>query len=163
MSIEAAFIFRDALLGLQFLHDNSWLHGDIKPQNIGVLPTKPPRAVILDFGQAALLEVGLLTARPGRGGTINYLAPERELTAYNHLVDIWSMAVIGFELIYGHHPFRFAINPWRPGREHINLRQTFNTKYQQALATLSSDYLNYVGNRPAKRDQSFLHGTISFP
>jgi serine/threonine protein kinase len=130
MSTDAAALIRDALLGLKFLHDNSWLHRDVKPQNIGVLPGSPPRAVLLDVGQAWVLNSGSsLRATPGCCGTLNYLAPECEMTEYDHTADIWPMGVIGFELTYGHHPFRFAKNPWRPGEVHEQMRPAFHQKY----------------------------------
>ena len=152
MTIEAAYIFRDILLGLEFLHENSWLHLDIKPQNIGVLPGNPPRAVILDIGQATFLR-GTLKAKAGRGGTVNYLAPEREICEYDHAVDVWSVAVIGFELIYGYHPFRFAVNPWRPGKEYESLRPVFAKNYSKAISMLSTDFHNYTNIRYS----NFIH------
>ena len=64
MSIEAAAIFREALLGVKFIHDNSWFYGDIKLQNIGVLSGKPPRAVLLDVGQARPITIIGRTSGP---------------------------------------------------------------------------------------------------
>jgi hypothetical protein len=49
---------------------------DIQPQNIGVLPGSPPRAVLLDVGARVLNSGSTLFVTPGRGGTVNYLAPE---------------------------------------------------------------------------------------
>ena len=112
MSMEAATVLRETMLGVKFLHDMNWIHGDLKPQNIGILRGKPLRAVILDVGQATELALGSkLPAMAGCGGTVNYLAPERELTEYDHGVDVWPLAVIGYELTYGYHPFKFNLNP----------------------------------------------------
>ena len=158
MSIEAAAIFRDALLGLKFLHDNCWLHRDVKLQNIGVLPGSPPRAILLDVGQAKFLDSGsTLPATPGRSGTVNYLAPEREMSEHDHAVDVWPMGVIGFELICGHHPFKFAANPWRPGEEYEQIRPAFHQRYQKAIDKMSADYNRYVGQKAANKNQYFIH------
>lgn len=164
MSKEAAIIFRDALLGLEFLHINGWLHRDIKPQNIGVIPSNPPRAVLLDIGQAAFLKNNLLEGLPGNGGTINYLAPEREMSAYDHGVDVWSMGIIGFELSYGRHPFRFAVNPWRPGQYYECLRPSFQQQYGEAILILSQDGCRYINEKEKNRSSSSIHlGTILVP
>lgn len=154
MSIEAAAVFRDALLGLKFMHNHGWVHCDIKPHNIGVISG---RAVLLDVGQAQFLRSGFtLPAQPGRGGTVNYLAPEREMTEYNHAVDIWPMGCIGFELTYGYHPLKFAANPWRP--EHEEMRQAFHQRYQEAIDKLLADHRQYVSQRAADTNNPhFIH------
>ena len=158
MSIEAATIFRDALLGLEFLHNNGWLHRDIKPCNIGILPSNPPRAILLDIGQAIFLKDKLLPSTPGYGGTVHYLAPEREMSEYNHLVDVWSMAIIGFQLTYGYHPFMFAVNPWRPGETYERLRPDFQRKYRLAISILSCDGNHYINAKEMSRNPDFIHG-----
>lgn len=152
MSIEAAQVFRDALLGVGILHNQRWLHSDLKPANIGIIGS-PPRAVLLDVGQASYLAPGAtLDAKPGCGGTRNYLAPERELEAHDHLVDIWSLGVIGYELTYGYHPWRFALNPWRDDKKECGeLRPLFHQSYQEAMDILARDF------RSAKSSQQHIH------
>ncbi|KAF2183616.1 hypothetical protein K469DRAFT_689766 [Zopfia rhizophila CBS 207.26] len=62
----ADWVLREAITGLKFLHDNNWMHGDIKPGNIGVqLPRTGPlsldelqkesRVVLLDLDGASNL------------------------------------------------------------------------------------------------------------
>ncbi|KAI1133652.1 kinase-like domain-containing protein [Nemania abortiva] len=158
MSMKAATILHDALLGLKFLHENGWLHRDIKPQNIGVTLGSPPRAVILDVGQANVLALGTkFQATPGRGGTLGYLAPEREMSYYDHGADIWPMGVIAIELTYGHNPFEFAINPWRPGAQYEEIRPAFHQRYQKTVDELSNDYKQCVGQKTVNRNRSFIH------
>ena len=42
MEIQAAVVFRDALVGLKIMHhDMNRVHRDLKPANIGVLGTRP--------------------------------------------------------------------------------------------------------------------------
>ncbi|KAK2873806.1 hypothetical protein FQN49_002052 [Arthroderma sp. PD_2] len=131
---EIASLFHEALLGLNFLHSHGWVHGDLKPGNIGILDVASLRVVLLDFGGATNLKPGtLLPASPGIGGTINYIAPERELQAHDHLIDVWSLGVIGFELLYGYHPWKLAVNPWRLGNRFEVLRPTFQSQYRKAV------------------------------
>lgn len=134
---QAMQLFHDALKGLHFLHSHGWLHGDIKPANIGIIGA---RAVLLDIGTAIQLRPhALVPPTPGGGGTIWYLAPEREMQHYNYLVDVWSMGVIGYELTYGYHPWKLSKNPWRPGKEHESLRPVFHAKYREASHRLDRD------------------------
>ncbi|PSN59235.1 kinase-like protein [Corynespora cassiicola Philippines] len=155
MSFRTASIFRDALLGLKVMHNNGWIHRDIKPPNIGVMPTG---AVLLDIGQAKLLKSGCkLHATPGCTGTINYLAPEREMSEYDQLADIWAMGCIGFEMTYGYHPFSFTVNPWRSGKRYEEMRSRFHAKYREAIDKLSADYKKYLVKKTAGDSEDFLH------
>lgn len=126
------------MLGVNFLHSHNWIHGDLKPGNIGILYDRGSlHALLLDFGGAVNLPPGLLwPATPGGGGTVGYLAPEREMQAYDMAVDVWAMGVVGFELMHGYHPWRFALNPWRPGARYEALRPNFNEAYDKAVHKL---------------------------
>jgi protein kinase-like protein len=133
MKDKALLLFYDALQGLNFLHSHYWLHGDIKPANIGI---DGHRAVLLDIGGAVLRRPGeKVPPTPGRGGTVWYLAPERELQPYDKLVDVWAMGVIGYELSFGHHPWKSQYNPWRPGK-YEKLRPGFHDNYIEAMERL---------------------------
>ncbi len=122
----------DALKGVDFLHRHGWLHGDLKPANIGIYNG---RAVLLDLDGAVQLGVGeKLHKTPGSGGTIGYLAPEREMESYDQSADVWSMAVLGFELLLGYHPWMFKINPWRD--EYAKHRPEFHEKYEATMRKL---------------------------
>jgi hypothetical protein len=132
-SLQPATLLRDVLEGLLFLHSHSWLHGDIKPGNIGISKN---RAIILDVDTVfELAPNNTLEPTPGSGGTISYLAPEREMMPYDHAVDIWAAGVVGYELLYGYHPWQRGSNPWRPGEEgHV---PWFNRKYESGCNLLS--------------------------
>jgi serine/threonine protein kinase len=134
-------LFRDALLGVQFLHSHYWIHTDLKPENIGIVFKDTERhVVLLDIGDAIKTSPGkLVAASPGFGGTVNYIAPERELQPYNELVDIWPMGVIGYELLYERHPWRLAKNPWRTGLEHRALIPSFHERYEKTITKLKED------------------------
>jgi serine/threonine protein kinase len=125
-------LFYDALKGIDFLHSNRWLHGDLKPNKIGIRGT---RAVLLNMESSIHIPPNsLVSPAPGYGGTTWYLAPERDIQSFDYLVDIWSIGVVLFELAYGYHPWKFDVNPWRPGNE--NLRPEFHTKYGEAMSKI---------------------------
>ncbi|KAL8941859.1 MAG: hypothetical protein Q9216_002003 [Gyalolechia sp. 2 TL-2023] len=140
MTMEAAIAFRDALIGLKFMHDGRWLHRDIKPTNIGLVGW-PLRSVLLDVGTSACIQPGVaLQPEPGARGTVGYLAHELELEEYDFSIDIWAMGVILYELTYGHHPWKFTLNPWRDGQKYEVLRPAFRESYQNALDIMGRDY-----------------------
>jgi len=68
----------DVALGLEYLHEQKIVHGDLKGINILVTPSR--RACIADFGLSSI--VNAMTSRlptstaPARGGTARYQAPE---------------------------------------------------------------------------------------
>ena len=138
--MEAAGAFREALLAVKVFHDHHWMHRDLKPANIGIIG-KPLRCILLDTGTSVYLKPGHgLQPNPGHRGTLNYLAPERELGKYDLSVDIWAMGVILYQLTYGHHPWKFAINPWRDEEENEKLRPEFRKSYQDVIDKMTADY-----------------------
>ena len=138
--MQAAVLFQDALLGLHTMHNNMiMMHHDLKPSNIGVIGT-PPRCIFLGNGTSAYFQPDMLQPTPGQVGTVNYLAPELEMKKYDAPADIWAMAVILYELTYAQHPWRYAINPWREGKENNELRPAFEESYNLAVEKMSKDY-----------------------
>jgi serine/threonine protein kinase len=100
------------LQGLGFLHSHRWLHGDIKLLNIGMDPLIGPGwppTIILDLGCSEQIPEGSQrSATLGHGGTVHYLAPEREMGPHGLDVGVWSLAVIGIELLGYSHPWAFS-------------------------------------------------------
>lgn len=124
----------EILGALHFLHTNEWIHGDLKPDNIGVVDQQAVKLqiVLLDMDEAfpVLADGGLYTYPPGStGGTIGWLSPEREMTGYDQSCDLWSLGVLVVWLVTGLHPWNFAVNPWRPGRRYEELRSRFHAEY----------------------------------
>lgn len=140
MTLEVAVAFRDALLGLRVMHHGGWMHRDLKPSNIGLVGT-PPRAILLDNGTSAHLpHDAMMNPTPGGVGTVGYLAPELEMDYYDHSIDIWAMGIILYFLTYSHHPWKFALNPWRDIEKNQKLRHDFRVCYQVAIDKMMKDY-----------------------
>ncbi|KXS10922.1 kinase-like protein [Gonapodya prolifera JEL478] len=75
-------LLRDTASGMKFLHENSIIHTDLKPDNI--LVDHKGFGVITDFGFAKIRLKAALAAAAGsvtgeRPGTVEYLPPERLL------------------------------------------------------------------------------------
>ncbi|KAG4291565.1 STE protein kinase [Fusarium proliferatum] len=134
-------VLADILGATNFLHRNRWIHGDLKPVNIGIRTwtTECISLVLLDLDDAekSPFPGRYHPARPGTGGTIGWLAPEREMTGYNELADLWSIGVMAIEMIWGRHPWRHGKNPWRPGPEASELQKEFQDMYGETVDALN--------------------------
>ncbi len=92
-------VLANCLTGLDFLHRNGVIHGDIKPSNILVAP--PNRIKLGDFGLArrASNEEGSLLK-----GTTKYMAPEllsAQFGAVGPASDLYSLGFTAYELMVG--------------------------------------------------------------
>lgn len=113
-------ILRQILTALQEAHRAGVIHRDLKPQNIMV--DQDQRACIMDFGISVSQEVSRLTATGMMIGTPRYMAPEQfgEGQA-DQRTDIYSAAVIMFEMFTGRLPFE-ANTPASAMYAHVNLQ-----------------------------------------
>jgi tRNA A-37 threonylcarbamoyl transferase component Bud32/tetratricopeptide (TPR) repeat protein len=95
-------------LAVQHAHSRGVLHRDLKPSNI-LLDSDKGMPHVADFGLAGILDdSGRLVDRScGAVGTLRYMAPEQALKPESVTVaaDIFSVGVMMFELLTGHHPF----------------------------------------------------------
>ena len=84
---------------LAVLHEKGFLHGDIKPSNIGYTSDGSPK--LLDFGLARETD-DAVTA----GGTLRYMSPEVLSGRPAHEADdVWSLCIVLYEMVSGRHPF----------------------------------------------------------
>ncbi|KAJ7755571.1 kinase-like domain-containing protein [Mycena metata] len=88
----------DVALGVEYLHANNVVHGDLKSANI--LVTSSGRACIADFGLSYITNPMTFrfthaTLEHGRGGTLHYQAPELFQDEMNHFgSDIYAFGCI---------------------------------------------------------------------
>lgn len=116
---------------IKFIHDNNFIHCDIKPQNIVMVNSKKCKIKILDFG----------ISRPNNKindyflvQSLYYRAPEIfEKKNYNKKIDVWSYGCIVGELYTGF-PFLYGNND----------------KEQYQLITNVKNYINNL--KPKKND-----------
>ena len=89
--------------GIEYLHQQGYLHRDICPRNIMV--TKDNLVRLIDFGLAIPNRAEFL--RPGnRTGTPNYLAPEViRRTSTDSRVDMFALGVTAYEVFTGSLPW----------------------------------------------------------
>jgi hypothetical protein len=98
-------ILIDLLRGLVHAHENSILHGDIKPANI--LLTSTGIAKVADFGLFPDLFCDVKEKQPWEVlGTPAYMSPEQFRGAeVSVATDMYAFGVLGYELLCGVRPF----------------------------------------------------------
>src|SRR3954451_22849415 len=110
-----------ALCGaLAHAHERGVVHRDVKPQNV-IVPDAPRSAAgvakLADFGVAHLAGDESLTRTGDVIGTLAYMAPEQAAgQRIDHRCDLYSLALVLYEALAGHHPLRAGPPPARPRR-----------------------------------------------
>ena len=96
---QAADIITALAEGLAALHRAGYVHGDVKPSNIGFTAEGTPK--LLDFGLARVANDTTV-----EGGTLRYLSPEVLAgRPADEADDVWSLCVVLCEMVSGEHPF----------------------------------------------------------
>lgn len=102
---EALAVFGQMLTALDYAHSEGVIHRDVKPSN--VLITANGRVKLTDFGIALLVGDKRLTVSQTIIGTPTYMSPEQIVRprSVDHRADIYSAAVVFFEMLAGRPPF----------------------------------------------------------
>jgi len=89
---------RDLLSGLDFIHKQTFVHADLKPENIMLVSPDSLDIKIIDFGSSSTvgdISYPYIQSR-------YYRAPEILLGCrYNEKIDIWSFITLVYELYHG--------------------------------------------------------------
>jgi len=110
---QIAFMSRETLQGLAYLHSMGKMHRDIKGANI--LLSDKGEVKLADFGVSAQI-TATLGKRKSFIGTPYWMAPEvaavERKGGYNHLCDIWAVGITAIELAELQPPM-FDLHPMR--------------------------------------------------
>ncbi|XP_060918747.1 eukaryotic translation initiation factor 2-alpha kinase 3 [Labrus mixtus] len=156
-------IFLQIAEAVDFLHSKGLMHRDLKPSNIFF--TMDDVVKVGDFGLvtamdqeededelSALTPAPLLTRHTGQVGTKLYMSPEQlSGNSYSHKVDIYSLGLILFELLY---PFRTQMERVMTLTEVRALRfpESFSKNNVQELSMVRSMLSRSPGERPEAAD-----------
>ncbi|KAJ7883497.1 kinase-like domain-containing protein [Mycena olivaceomarginata] len=108
---ERLSLILDVAIGLQYLHAQKIVHGDLKGLNILVTPSR--RACIADFGLSTIAETMTLrfthSTVTARGGTARYQAPElfedEDPARIHYGSDVYTFSCVSYEILSGMAPF----------------------------------------------------------
>ncbi|KAF2680226.1 Pkinase-domain-containing protein [Lentithecium fluviatile CBS 122367] len=99
--------FRDMILGLEYLHAQGIIHRDIKPDNC--LVTDDDVLKIVDFGVSEMFDKQGQMKTAKSAGSPAFMPPELCVAKHGEVdgraVDIWSMGVTLYCLMFGRIPF----------------------------------------------------------
>jgi serine/threonine-protein kinase len=110
---DARRILADVAVALSYASSRGVVHRDVKPDNI-MLERGTGRAVVTDFGIArAAAGDSRLTVTGVAVGTPAYMSPEQALgeRELDGRSDIYSLGVVGYQMLAGRTPFRAANTP----------------------------------------------------
>lgn len=117
-------VFGQIVKGVRALHRKETLHQDLKPDNI--LVDANGQVTIIDFGSclvAGIAEIAVPIVRDMVLGTANYSAPEPVLGRKSGpQADIFSAAVVAFEMLAGQQPFEGNLENCRSLQAYSNLK-----------------------------------------
>ncbi|CDW75512.1 likely protein kinase [Stylonychia lemnae] len=120
---EVSMIFLQILNALEYIHDKSFIHRDISPQNILVFEDLSIK--ICDFGFASH---GQYTQ--ANVGKQEYIAPEVshfEGKNYNNSIDIWSLGILLYYLCSGQTKSKgIYVNDLAKEKKHIDLPEKYS-------------------------------------
>uniref|UniRef100_A0A8C2GPQ2 Mitogen-activated protein kinase kinase kinase kinase n=1 Tax=Cyprinus carpio TaxID=7962 RepID=A0A8C2GPQ2_CYPCA len=124
--LQIAYVCRETLQGLGYLHSKGKMHRDIKGANI--LLTDNGDVKLADFGVAAKI-TATMAKRKSFIGTPYWMAPEvaavEKNGGYNHLCDIWAVGITSIELaelqppMFDLHPMRYKHTYFLPMSRHV--------------------------------------------
>jgi serine/threonine-protein kinase len=150
---DARRVLADVADALAYAHERGVVHRDVKPDNI-MIDRVTGRAVVTDFGIArATAGDSRLTVTGVAVGTPAYMSPEqamgeRELDGRS---DIYSLGVVGYQMLAGVTPFRAANTPAMLVKHLSETPRALETKRPDAPAGLVHAIMRALAKKPEHR------------
>lgn len=163
---QIAFISRETLKGLSYLHCRSIIHRDIKGANI--LLTVSGGVKLADFGISATI-TATLGKRKSFIGTPYWMAPEVAAVetkgGYDHLCDIWAVGITAIECaemqppFYDKHPMTMLVMMTKRSYVIPTLKQ--RSKWSSKFHSFIKDALTKRAARRPSADKLLFNPFVS--
>jgi serine/threonine protein kinase len=150
-------IMRQSASALGYMHDQGWIHRDVKPENI--LVNKSGEVRVIDYTIAMRPRSGLSKLFGGkipRQGTSSYMSPEQiRCEPPAPTADIYSFGITCYELACGRPPFR-ANSQQELLSKHLRERPVPLTTHNPLVTPEFNDLvMKMIQKRPEDRIESF--------
>lgn len=141
---------------LEYLHNQGWIHCDVKPDNFLVNPQGEVKLIDFSIAQQLKKQKRSLFGKKVIQGTRSYMAPEQiRGKPLDRTTDIYGFACVMHELLAGKPPFT-GNNPDELLQKHLRSSAppliAFNKSVSEDFANL---ILRSLSKDPRKRPQSF--------
>lgn len=151
-------IVEQIVKGLRALHRKETLHQDLKPDNIIVLADDSVK--IIDFGSAhiaGISEIETAFEREHRLGTLPYSAPEYRLGVKpSPRSDLFSLALITYEMLTGQRPFSEKFQKARTWRDFSLVEYTPAARHNALIPPwIDGAIAKALSTNPERRQSTF--------
>ena len=145
---QIGWFIEQILSALAYCHDKKVVHRDVKLENVYL--NENLQVKLGDFGCSDKLNKHNTVS--GMSGTLTYIAPEVFSGTYNEKVDIWSVGIIIYMMIFGRPPLSFREHNKVPkdNNQYIHILQNKPELQQYSLGF--QDFIkNLLEVNPLKR------------
>ncbi len=144
-------IVRQVASALNYLHEEGFVHRDVKPSNI--LMAQDGRAVLFDFGTVLNLNNPPAEDTIGVYGTPAFLAPEQiNNSPVDGRADLYALGIILYRMVCGRKPFYGGRSEVLDA--HLNQTPPAPSEYAHVSPDLEQVILKSIAKKPDDRFQT---------
>lgn len=153
VSLNMKSIIEKCAEGLQHLHEQGWVHCDVKPDNF--LADEQANVKLIDFSIAEKIKKGFFASKPKKiRGTRSYMAPEQiRRKKVDPRTDVYGFGCVVFELLAGRTPYT-ASNPDVLLKRHLSAPIPSLEPISGVSRELNKLVMQMLAKKPEDRPQS---------